>query len=61
MMAEAKQDDAAELGAADVCGGRASGEAEKILWPKFGRPLVDPAGGGRPVGEEHLTWLQDLD
>lgn len=43
---------------ANVCVGRTDGENP---WPKFGKPLIGPPGGGEPVEEVYLTWLRELE
>ncbi|MDP1845181.1 MAG: hypothetical protein Q8L09_00355 [Candidatus Moranbacteria bacterium] len=50
-----------EAGEADVCGGQTDGGAGGASYSRFGRPLVGPVGGGESVGEEHLSWLQELE
>jgi len=43
----------------DVCGKMSGGK--KVLWPRFGQPLLEPLNVSEPVSEEWLTWLKDLE
>ena len=58
-MTETNQEKTA--GEEGVCGDRGGGETGEVFWPRFGQPLVGPAGGGEPVRETDLTWPQELD